>query len=869
MEKLQKSAYRATVEEILRSYSTKEEGISPDEAKERLGTYGYNMLSERKKETPLKIFLYQLKNPLVVLLIIAGFISIFLSEFIDAGFIFAIVLINSIVGFVQEYKAENTINALKKLLSPKTLVIRSGVEKVIDSRELVPGDIVKINSGNAVPADMRLIDVQNLRVDESTITGESLPVEKNAHYINEETEIAEQHNMVFLGTTIVGGSATGVVVKTGNKTYLGTIAKQTSGAKQEKSPLVIKFSRFARRIGAIVVLSSLMIIYLEASKGATIGSMLKTVVGISVAAIPEGLPIVATIALSISVQRMGRKKAIIRQLPAAETLGSTTLIATDKTGTLTLNQMHVSKIFDGKNEHEKHARYDKSDKKLTDLLLCGVLCTEEPEIYNNKDIASQADPTESAVVNASQKSGIPSNEIEEWTHIEVLPFQNEKQMMGVFVEKGERKMIYVKGSPERILKITGEENNQKLLEKIEEYAKDGLRVIAAAEKKVHTNIKLTDEHLNSGFTFLGFFALIDPPREDVKEAIRDCHKSGIKVIMITGDHPTTASSIAKSLGLSDEKSTAITGQELSKMSDGRLKEELKKVRVFARVSPEQKLRIVNAYKEMGEIVAVTGDGVNDAPALRSAHIGIAMGKRGTDVAKEASQMVILDDSFSTIIQAVKEARVLFDNIRKATFFLIPTGFSFIFTIFTTTILGYPLPFTAVQLLWVNMVTNGLQDVSLAFEPGEKGVLSRPPRKQNEGIMSILLYRRSLLVAVIITIGTCFMYIRSIEAGASINEARTVALSTMIIFQFMQLFNARSERLSIFHNNFFSNKFLLLSMLLAIIAFALTITFAPLMWLLSTTPVSLSILIQITLLAITVIIAVEADKAITRKFHNPV
>lgn len=866
MEKVGQPAYQSTVEEVLKEQNVTTDGLSSDEARSRIRKFGHNLLTVKKATSPIKIFLYQFSNPLVVLLIISAVISLFLAEFIDAGFIVAIVLINAVVGFVQEYKAENTIQALRRLLSPKAYVVRDGKQIEIDSKNLVPGDIVRITSGNAVPADIRLIDSENLRADESTLTGESVTVEKNAHALSDEAQIADRSNMIFMGTSIVGGKAEGVVIHTGNTTFLGSIAKQTSQAKQEQSPLIKKFSHFARTIGVIVLVSSIVIIAYQIAAGESIPAILKMVVGIAVAAIPEGLPIVATIALSIAVQRMGRKKAIIRNLAAAETLGSTTVICTDKTGTLTMNQMSVVKIFDGHDEHEPHLQYDPTNRHISDLLHCGVLCTEVPEIHSNKENVSLGDPTDTAVVIASQRKGVLAHDIKEWKYLDILPFQNEKRMMAALVQKEERKVLYVKGSPEKIFEISGVSHNKELLNKVEEFAENGLRVIACAEKKMHTGEKITDEHLNSGFAFLGLFALIDPPRPDVKDAIQLCQKAGIRVVMVTGDHPTTAAAIAKQLGISDKDQLVKTGQEIMHMSEKELLSDIKNISVFARVTPDQKLRIVKAYKDSGEIVAVTGDGVNDAPALRSAHIGVAMGGRGTDVAKEASSMVILDDSFSTIVMAIKEARVLFENLRKATFFLIPTGFSVILTVFASIILGYPMPFTAVQLLWVNIVTNGLQDVSLAFEPEESGVLSRPPRKPTEGIMSPLLYRRSVIVALVITIGVIAMYTSAVDSGASLLEARTIALSTMIIFQFLQLLNARSETISIFKLHLFSNKLLLVSMALALFAFLLTLTFPPLQWLLATTPIKVSTLLQILLMACTVIVVVEIDKAIIRKFH---
>jgi Ca2+-transporting ATPase len=866
VEKSRIIAYQSTVEEVLKRLEVGIEGLSGDQVKMRLLRYGYNQLTGKKSVHPFVIFINQFSNPLVLLLVVSAVISFFLQEFIDAGFITAIVFINAAIGFLQEYKAENTINALKKLLSPKSLVVRDKRQIEVEARELVPGDIVHITAGNAVPADMRLMDEQNLRIDESTLTGESVPVSKNARVINGEAQVADQKNMAFMGTTVVGGTAVGVVVATGNFTFLGSIARQTSSAAQEQSPLTEKFAGFARVIGIITVIASVMIAVAQIGSGQSLVEVFKIVVGIAVATIPEGLPIIVTIALSLAVQRMGRQNAIIRHLPAAETLGSTTVICTDKTGTLTQNKMSVMKIFDGKSEHEAHVKYDHGNKHLSNLLLCGMLCTEDPEVHSNPSLADHGDPTEMAVVVASQRSGISSRELESWKYTDILPFQIEKRLMAVMVEKGREKVLFVKGSPEKILALSHQQDNKELLAKVDEFAKNGLRVVACAEKKLHTGNTISNEHLHSGFTFLGFFALMDPPRPDVKEAISLCRQSGIRVVMITGDHPVTASAIARDLGIA-ENFTAITGQELLHMPDADLRESLKNSAVFARVTPDQKLRIVNAFKAVGEIVAVTGDGVNDAPALKTAHIGVAMGGKGTDVAKEAADMVILDDSFTTIVQAVREARTLFENIRKATFFLVPCGFSVILTIGTSLLLGYPMPYTAIQLLWVNIVTNGLQDVSLAFEPEEKSTLLKPPRKPTEGIMSGMLYRRSILVAVVITIGVVTLYARALDSGRSLMEAQTVALSTMIVFQFFQLFNSRSETTSIFKQNFFSNKLLIVSMILAVIAYVLSITFAPLQLLLETTIISPRTLIEIILMAFTVIVVIEIDKAFTVRFKR--
>jgi len=882
--------------EIYNRVSTSEKGLNSEEAQRRLKLYGYNRVAEEDKVNRIRIFLHQFANPLIYILLIAGVITLLLKEYIDAGVIFTVLILNAIMGYFQEYKAEQSVRALKKMLVPRAKVLRDGVEKEINSEEIVPGDIVFLYSGIRVPADIRLIHTIEFKIDESILTGESFPVEKHHHIIKEENlTYGDQKNMAFMGTIVVSGRGKGVVVNTGMNTVFGKIAKHIKEAEAVKAPLQDKIKKFADAIGILVLLSSLALFVMGLIIGESIKDMFMTAVAAAVAAIPEGLPVVVTIALAVGVARMAKHNAIIRKLHAVETLGSTTVIGSDKTGTLTKNEMTVKVIYDGKDFYEvEGSGYEpvgkilheglpvniKERKHLIDVLRIGLLCNESNIYVENGQYSIHGDPTEGALIVSAMKAGLnPDEEKEKYLQISIIPFESEKGYMATLNKHRGKRYIFVKGSPEKVVEICIKDNfgieidKEKILHIANEFARKGLRVLAFAYREVKEEInEITCKEIEkcdavNGLIFAGLQGMIDPPRPEALEAIKGCKKAGIKVVMITGDHAVTAKAIGEMLEISDKRSKVLSGKEIEKMSDEELFLQVKETSVYARVSPEHKLRIVEQFKRHGEIVAVTGDGVNDAPALKSAHIGIAMGKSGTDVAKEASDMVLTDDNFASIFHAVREGRIVFDNIRKVTFFLIPTGVASILSIILAMIFGVPVPYVPAQILWINLVTNGLQDVALAFEPGEKGVLERPPRHPKEGIMSRLLIERTIIVGALISAGIVFNFIHSLESGACLEKARTVAVTTMVFFQFFQAWNSRSEYESVFRINLLSNPFLFFSLIASFVAQLAFIYVPALQWVFRTKPISITDWQNILLVALSVILVVEIDKWLRRRKNN--
>ncbi|MDI6854107.1 MAG: HAD-IC family P-type ATPase [Deltaproteobacteria bacterium] len=960
--------YKLEINEVLDRLGTSEHGLKDEEIGVRLKEYGPNKLAEDEGISRLKIILDQFASPLIYILMLAAVVTGFLKEYKDMGVILAVILLNAIVGYFQEFKAEESVRALKRMVVPKARVIRDGREKEINSEELVPGDVVLLESGGKVPADLRLIKTVELRVDESLLTGESLPVDKTPEPIKAEGHLTpgDQKNMVFMGTIVATGRGRGVVVATGSRSELGTIAEEVKEIGVTRAPLQKKFDRFANIIGLVILVAAGVLFGLGLLVGESPRDMFMTAVAAAVATIPEGLPIVVTITLAISVARMARRNAIIRKLPAVETLGSTTVICSDKTGTLTKNEMTVKLVYDGEDVYElTGAGYDpegeilkqwmavdpKESPGLQMLFRIGMLCNESHLYEEEGRYRVEGDPTEGALLVSAIKAGLdPEEEQEKYPQIGIIPFESERGYMAT-LHRGEGKnYIFVKGAPEKLLDIclscrmkqeepSGWVRWQKIPKIANNFARDGLRVLAMAYREMPPDYReLKAEDLQTDLVFAGLQGMMDPPRPEAVEAVAGCKKAGVKVKMITGDHAITAEAIAKHLGiignvrkgaergdikeLSDEElfelftemtatlaekagivkedakketrnhqipkddaeffnlvknvimaivhraeaaetARVLTGRQLEEMSDEDLFRLVKKVNVFARVAPEHKLRIVKQLVEHGEIVAVTGDGVNDAPALKAAHIGVAMGKSGTDVAKEASDMVIADDNFASIFAAVKEGRVVFDNIRKVTFFLIPTGIAAILTIIGTVIMGLPLPFLPAQLLWINLVTNGLQDVALAFEPGEKDIERRPPRDPKEGIMSFLLVQRTILVGSLISLGTVAMFLYGLKNGGSVDHARTLAVTTMVFFQFFQCWNSRSEYQSAFTISPFSNPFLLYALFAATLAQVAFIYAPPLQWVFRTGPLTLYDWALILGISVSVILVVEIDKALRR------
>ncbi len=874
--------YRLNLEEIKEKFQTNfENGLSFKETQKRFKKYGPNKLPEPEGINYFKVALDQIKNPLIYILLVAFVLTIITQDYKDATAIIIVVLINSVIGFIQEVKAEKSIRALSKMMVPNATVIRDGHQITVSSEELVPGDIVVISSGDKVPADLRIIKSKDLKIDESILTGESVAVFKKTEPLNKENiSLGDMDNMAFMGSSVVSGRGYGVVVETGVNTILGKIATNLQTIKSAKAPIQEKFEKFAKFISTIAVgVSVVLFLFGVFYFSIPVKEMFLIVVGTIVAAVPEGLPIVVTIALSVGVAKMAKKKALIRKLNAVETLGSVTAICSDKTGTLTKNEMTVKIIYNGKHIYEvsgvgyipdgeifcisEKCEYKKEE--LKSLFSGFVLCNESSHYLKDGNWEIQGDPTEVSLLVAARKYGIdPEKFKDENKIIDIIPFESERGWMGVIAEVNGNKYIFVKGGVEKILNMCEKKDYSKDMEISEKFASDGMRVLAFASKITNSD-KLDEDELNN-LNFDGFCAIYDPPREEAIEAVEKCIISGIRVIMITGDHPLTALAIGKQLKIAKDGDRIIKGVEIDKMSDEELFEALKTVNIFARVSPDNKLRIVKQVIRHGNIVAVTGDGVNDAQALKAAHVGIAMGKTGTEVTKETADIIVLDDNFASIHSAIVEGRIVYDNIRKATFFLIPTGLAAILSIAITMFSGLPIPYMPVHLLWINLVTNGLQDLALAFEPGEDGVDIRKPRDPKEPIMNRIMIERTIMVGFLIAAGIIFVFKKALSAGYSIEQARTLAVTVMVFFQFFQCLNARSETKSIFRISPISNPFLGIALLLAFIAQLLFIYEPNFNKLFSTTPLSEYDWLIILSVSMTVILLAEIDKKI-RQIKN--
>jgi len=888
-----KKWYQLHVEDALHQMGSSPEGLTSSEAALRLKKYGPNKLGEEQPTSPLRVFLNQFKNPLIYILLLAAAATASLGMFKDSVVILVVIVINSIIGSWQELRAEQSLRALQKLSVPKARVLRDGSEIEVDSASLAPGDVVFLASGDKVPADLRLIAAKELRVEEATLTGESLPVAKTIDALKEEgLTPGDQINMAFMGTVVVNGRGRGLVTATGVHTLLGQIAENVRGVSLAKTPLQERFEKFAKRLGLVVLGLCLLLFAVGFALGMETIELFMTAVAMSVAMIPEGLPVVVTITLAIGVSRMAKKSAIIRKLHAVETLGCTTVICSDKTGTLTRNEMTVKAIYDGHDDYEvlgsgyepvgeiRHGDLEADRVKIRPgsnlemALRIGLLCNESTLVKQNGSYTVKGDPTEGALIVAALKAGLDlEKEKREYPQSSIIPFESDRGYMATLHEHDGKRIVFLKGAPEKLLYICSLERSPEecrmsdLLRASEEYGRRGLRVLALGWKEVPAHLahqKDLDEELTHGVMFAGLQAIIDPPRSEAVQAVADLSQAGIRTVMITGDHAITALAIAESLGIGGRDPHVLTGRDLEEITDDQLRDKVATTSVYARVSPTHKLRIARQFIQRGEIVAMTGDGVNDAPALKAAHIGIAMGKTGTDVAKEAADMVLTDDNFASIAGAVYEGRVVFENIRKVTLYLIGGGSAILLTILGTLILGVPLPFNPTQIIWLNFVTSALQDVSLAFEPGERELLKVPPRPPDEGILSNALIRRILVASVTIALGTLAAYLWALQSGSTIQEARTIAVTSIVFFQLFQVLNSRSLSLSVFRTGLAGNPLLILAMSVALAAHMVVVYVPQLEWLVRTTPLSADTLAGILLLALSVVFTVEVDKHLVRR-----
>ena len=848
-----------TEDELYKELKTGRNGLSADESQKRLSQYGHNRLEEKPGKSPLLIFFEQFTNILILILIVAAVISAFIGDLTDTIVILAIVLLNAVIGFFQEYRAERALAALKKLEIPAATIIRDGKHQQIPATEIMPGDIVVLTAGEIVPADIRLIESPNLMIDESSLTGESTPVEKSTNIISEETSLADRRNMTFKGTVITYGRGVGVVVTTGMSTELGRIAYLLQETEKIKTPLQIKLDVMGKRLAVAALLLCLIIFIAGVWRGESLQLMSLTAISLAVAAIPESLPAVITIVLALGAYRMSKVNALIRKLPAVETLGCVTAICSDKTGTLTQNKMKVEFIYDGK-ELKKKWSLDTSDMNL--IFKAMTLCNDA-SIDSDKGIG---DPTEIALLKAASKLGINKSELEKkYPRINEIPFDSFKKRMTTIHSSPENQEIhlaFMKGSVDSLLDTCSIDNNIKgqIIKENEKMAGDGIRVLAVAYREIKKGISTAE--VEKEFTFLGLVGMIDPPREEAYEAVKICMKAGIVPIMITGDHPSTAKSIAKRLGITNENGQIITGRDMELLEPAHLNNLLSSVRVFARVSPEDKIRIVTSLKDKGHIVAMTGDGVNDAPALKKADIGIAMGITGTDVSKEASDIILRNDNFATIVKAVYEGRVIYDNIRKFIRYMLSTNSGEILTMFFALMIGMPLPILPIQILWINLVTDSFPALALGVEPAEKNVMNRPPRDPKESIFARGLWQHIIWVGLLMSFGTLGVMAWGLKYD-DLDHARSMVFFTLAGFQMFHVMAIRSERESIFTLGLLSNKALLGAVLLTFLL-QLMITYTPILQrIFKTAPLSAVELFICVTISFSVFIAVEVEKAYFR------
>ncbi|MFQ5887570.1 MAG: calcium-transporting P-type ATPase, PMR1-type, partial [Candidatus Hydrothermarchaeales archaeon] len=833
-------AYLKDVETVLSDLGTSHQGMSKDDAESRFKEFGPNELKERKKITPLGLFIRQFANLFIVLLLISAAISAALGNTHDAIAITLAVTIVATLGFLQEYKSEKAIDALKKLSPHEVHVIRGGENQQVPAREIIPGDIIVLKVGDRISADARMIEVADLEVDESILTGESKPIRKDVEAIDEEVPISKKRNMVYSGTVVTNGNGTAVVIETGVNTELGKISEMIQSVEEKQTPLQIKLDDFGKQLSlwAIFICIFVFVVGILTKVGTNL-EMFTAAVALAVAAIPEGLPIVVTITLALGVTRMARRNAIVRRLPAVETLGSTTVICSDKTGTLTQNAMTVRKIcttelFDvvgvGYEANGGILRGEKEvtageDPHLQEILKISVLCNNAEMSNNDEETKIIGQPTEGALLTATLKGGLDySTARKDYQKVQEFPFDSVKKYMSTIHKTPEgKKMAYVKGGvsivlPQctRIYTEKGESRldevyRKKIKEVHDQFASESLRVLVFAYKKIPEKEEYTREEIESDLVFVGLMGLMDPPREGVKGAIKTTMQTGVKVVMITGDSKETAIAIAKDLNIYQEGDLAVSGRELDEMSDEDFGRIVENISVYSRVLPEHKMRIVQALKAKGQVVAMTGDGVNDAPALKSSDIGIAMGKTGADVTKEAADLILVDDNFVTIVNAMEEGKSIYNNIKHFLRFQLSANVAALATIGTSTLMGLPLPLNPIQILWINIIMDGPPAQSLSMEPTDPKVMKSPPRDPDENIISPEMIIRVSLISLIMFIGTLVLfYMLDPLNPAKLPHARTMAFTVFVMFQMFNAFNCRSENKSLFSLGILSNKYVILA-----------------------------------------------------------
>lgn len=930
---LDQSWFQYTPEETLSHFEVEaEQGLTQDEVERRLAEFGPNELSEEGKTGPWQILFQQFKEPLVIVLIAAAAVSALLWAIgsghegepvpYDAVVILAIVILNALLGFIQEYRAEQAVEALKQMAAPESTVRRDGEIRDVNATELVPGDILLLEAGDRIPADVRLIQTANLEIEEAALTGESVPVHKQtAALAQEDVSLGDRTNMAFMGSVVTYGRGEAVVTATGMGTEMGSIATLIQNVEEEDTPLQIELARVGKQLGVLVlVISAVVTITGVVSEGSLSGSILIDMflfgVALAVAAIPEGLPAIVTAVLALGVRRMAGRNAIVRRLPAVETLGSTTVICSDKTGTLTRNQMSVRRILlgtdgvlsvegqgyrpEGQFLDQDGSEFDPQDEHLG-ALLQGAALNNDARLVNDQEVGWRidGDPTEGALLVAAQKAGIdPESLRREMPRKSEIPFSSERKRMATIHQTSDKPIAFEKGAPDVVIDLCTQvrcrdevlpltpERREEILRINEQYASEALRTLAFASRTIQPDQDhegdFSAEEVEHDMVWEGLVGMIDPPRAEARDSVAQARKAGIRTVMITGDHALTALAIARELGIAGEGDRAINGREIEAMSDSELTDSVGSINVYARVNPEHKLRIVRALKEQGEVVAMTGDGVNDAPALRQADIGVAMGITGTDVSKEASDMVLADDNFATIVAAISEGRSILDNLRKFIRYLLSSNAGEVLTMFVAILLAgildlqtadgsFFLPLLAVQILWINLVTDGGPALALGIDPAEPGLMDRPPRDRNEPIISMRIWSFIGLVGAVMMAGTLFVLDGYLPGGLvtlgamdtdpseRVRHARTAAFTTLVMFQMFNVFNCRSQRRSVFGSELFHNRWLWLAVAGSLLLHVVVVYWTPLQNAFETYPLTGMDWLISTLVGASVLVVVEIVK----------
>ena len=876
-------------EETYRALNAAPEGLTRQEAENRLKRYGPNILSPPARRGPIRRFLEQFNNVLIYVLLVAAGVTAILEHWLDSSVIIGVVLINAVIGFIQEGKAEKALEAIRDMLTHQALVKRDGKQYAIPADQLVPGDIVSLESGSKVPADLRLLQTKNLSIDEAVLTGESVPVDKNDEKVDPNITLGDRSSMAYSGTLVTYGTATGIVVAIGDHTEIGHISAMLRTVPQLTTPLLRQITHFSQWLTfAILAIAAATFAYGWYLQHSSWQQLFMSAVGLAVSAIPEGLPAIMTITLAIGVQRMASRNAIIRRLPAVETLGSVSVICSDKTGTLTRNEMTVRSVFvdhrlfditgvgygpEGKFELNRQMIRTADYPHLTELVRAAALCNNATIEKQSESWVMHGDPTEGALITLAHKAGadpVLLNRV--WPRVDSIPFESEHRFMATLHQAADgQALIFVKGAPEKVLALCSSQRSRGIdipIERAEwqqtlnDQAEQGQRMLAIAVKTATpAQQHIVAGDIEKGLSLLGLVGMIDPPRPDAIAAVQQCQNAGIRVKMITGDHAVTAVAIARQMNIGG---AVLRGDALDRMTDQELVEAVRNVDIFARTSPENKLRLVTALQADGHIVAMTGDGVNDAPALKRADIGIAMGRKGTEVAKETSEMVLADDNFASIAHAVEEGRGVYDNLKKSIIFILPSSGGEALVIIAAIVMGQALPITPVQILWVNMVTTVMLDLVLAFEPPERNIMARKPRKPNEPLLSGFLIWRIVFVSIIMLAGSFGLFLWERSLDTPIETARTVAVNTLVGFEIFYVINSRYLLASVLNLRGLFGNWLMWPAILLLILFQLGFTYWPPMQLLfGTTDIDAHTWNMIIAVSSSVFLLIEIEKFFIR------